>query len=297
MIEKMRVLLGLALMIFMIFLTGCSQEMVDTEYYAYSADSFSEGEEDGTAEDDKALEENFDRKIIQDASLEIKAENSLVLYKDLADYAKGLGGYEFSFDKTYHDDVEATLKIPPGKLDDFMSFAGEWGKIVSSSMSSRDISDSYYDAQTRLRTKREALQTYYKLLEKAETVEEIVTLQETIDKITEDIESWEGKLKKWNSQLDMATVSLLIRQDNDPLEIKKEINWDMLTWDDMGYLIKGGFTSIVNVIVAGFQMLVIALLAGSPIWVFAALVLWIVLRRLKKHKARKQNEDSEKDPE
>ena len=226
-----------------------------------------------------------DRKIIRNASLEITAEDAANLYKNIVNYGTGIGGYEHSYSMVNYETysvINAVFKVPPEKLGIFVKFVGENGEIINSSMSSEDITDNYYDTGTRLNTKRKSLEKYYQLLAEARGLEEIVYIQKIIDGITEDIESLEGRLNLWNSQVNMATVSLYIRQNNDPIQIRQEINWNTLSTEDIGYLIKRGFFSVTNTIISLLQWIIIILIGYSPLWISAGVVIWIVLKKWKK---------------
>jgi len=228
-----------------------------------------------------------DRKIIRNASLEIMAEDASALYKSIVNYGAGLGGYEHSYSITNYETysvINAEFKIPPENLGAFVNFIGESGDIINNSMTSQDITENYFDAGIRLDTKRRSLERYYQLLTSARGVEEIVYIQVIIDQITEDIESLEGRLRVWDSQINMSTVSLYIRQNNDPLQIRKEISWNTLSSDDMGYLIKQGFFSVTNTIVSVLQWIVVIFIGWSPLWILlaAGAFLWIMIRKKRK---------------
>ncbi|MCL1823324.1 MAG: DUF4349 domain-containing protein [Oscillospiraceae bacterium] len=232
------------------------------------------------------------RKIIRDAYMDIEAENASLLYASLSAYCKFLGGYEFQTDIQNYEEfsvIQATLKIPPEKLDDFMTYAGENGKIINSKINSNDVTDNYYDMKTRVEIKRRSLESYYKLLENAENLSSIISLQRTIDGIIEDIESYEGKIRVLDSLSEMATVRLLIKQENDPEpieEVREDVEWDALDADDMGYFIKSGFISVVNFFVSIFQWLIIALAVASPIWIPIGIITFIIIVRNKKKRKR-----------
>ncbi|MCL2077062.1 MAG: DUF4349 domain-containing protein [Oscillospiraceae bacterium] len=229
-----------------------------------------------------------ERKIIRNAYMDIEAENANELYDDLTVYAKTLGGFEFSCNRRNFDNfsvVDAVLKIPPENLSLFMSYAGEKGKIINSRVDSADVTDEFYDIITRLETKRRSLESYYVLLERAVTVEEIVYLTRTIDGIVEEIEAFEGRLRVLRNLVDMATVNLHIKQENDPNPIRKDIDWSSLSSDDMGYFIRTGFVSVINVIAAVFQWIAIALIVTLPIWFPTLLILFIIFKRRKKKMA------------
>jgi uncharacterized lipoprotein YehR (DUF1307 family) len=224
------------------------------------------------------------RKVIRNADLEIMAQDAPGLYQNIAGYTAKIGGYEHSYSITNYEAyavIHAVLKVPPEKLNTFVHFVGENGNVVNSSMSSEDITENYFDAVTRLDTKRRSLEQYYQLLRNASSIEDIVYIQRIIDEITEDIESLEGRLNLWNSQVNMATVNLYIRQNNDPVQIRQEINWNTLSTEDMGYLIKRGFFSVTNTIMSILQWLVVILIGYSPVWIILGLgvFIWIKMRK------------------
>ena len=239
-----------------------------------------------------------ERRIIRNAQLEITAQDASGLYSRIVRFSFGLGGYEDSYSVTNYETfsvIHAVFKVPPESLNAFVDYVGEEGTIVNSSMQSQDITESYFDAETRLGTKRRSLDQYYQLLKNASGVDEIVTLQKTIDKITEDIESLEGKLRVWNSQVDMSTVSLLIRQNNDPIQIRKEIHWNTLSVEDMTYLIKQGFVSVTNSFMSVLQWLLIVLIGYSPVWILIAIGLYVWIRRKKAALNKTAEETKQKD--
>jgi uncharacterized lipoprotein YehR (DUF1307 family) len=230
-----------------------------------------------------------ERKVIKNANLEIKTKDAAALYKNISVYAAGIGGYEHNYSISNYESysvISAVFKIPPDKLDIFVNYIGENGEIINSSMNSDDVTESYYDAKTRLETKRRSLERYYDLLKDARGVEEIVYIQRTIDGITEDIESLEGRLKVWDSQVDMSTVSVFIRQDNDPIQIRKEISWNTLSGDDMGYLIKSSLLTIFNTVVSLIQWLAVILVGYSPVWLTLAAAIFIGVKLNKRRKKK-----------
>jgi hypothetical protein len=231
-----------------------------------------------------AVENN--RKIIWNASLDIEAEDAAALHWLLASRAAALGGYEHTNNiQNYerHSVVIATYKIPPQHIHAFIAYAGEEGKVINSRLGSEDITESYFDSAQRLETKRSTLEPYYRLMAEAKDIDEIVRIQRIIDGITEEIEALEGRLRVWGALTEMATVDVFIRQENDPISIRREISWNTMTTDDMGYLIKIGFTAVTGTALTILQWIAVVLLVTSPLWVIGLAVWWVWRRFLKKH--------------
>ncbi|MCL2698079.1 MAG: DUF4349 domain-containing protein [Oscillospiraceae bacterium] len=263
-------------------------DMANEIYYDREADGAASIQHTG---DSAPLPAEQARIIIRNASMMIEAENAVELYRSLNEFNRFLGGYEFSSQTSHHDtysSVEAVFKIPPEKLDEFMNYAGDNGRIIRSSTTSNDVTDQYFDMRTRVETKRRSLEAYYALLQHANTINKITTLQRTIDSIIEEIEAFEGRLRVLESLSEMATVSLYISQKYDPVieeEERREIDWSALSLDDMGYFIRNGFISVVSTIAAVIQWILIAFVVTLPIWLIPTVIIIIIIRRIKKKKA------------
>jgi flagellar basal body-associated protein FliL len=293
------------ILILVIIFTACgagggaySEEAYDEAgYSANSGNGFSDYKQMENAANEALAE----RKIIKEASLDIMADDATGLYASIVTYGEEIGGYEHSYSISHYEEysvINAVFKVPPEKLSLFVNYIGDNGEVVNSNLQSDDITDNYYDAATRLDTKRRSLERYYDLLASADDVEEIVYIQSVIDGITEEIESLEGRLKVWNSQVNMATVNLYIRQNNDPLQIKQDINWNTLSSDDMGYLIKRGFFAVTNTLLSVVQWAVIILIGYSPVWIIlaAGVLIWVISRK-KRKAARKPGPENGADTE
>ena len=126
-------------------------------YYA-EADSFDALEESGAAQEvnesvtDTAARsgeksaEKMDDKIIRTANVEMKSADAQKCYDTLARFAKENGGSEISVHKSFDNygdyeylTIQATLKIAPDKLEEFIVLAEKTDKVTSSEISSDDV--------------------------------------------------------------------------------------------------------------------------------------------------------------
>ncbi len=231
-----------------------------------------------------------ERKMIRNSALDLEAKDVVAAYEALLAYAEQYGGYEVYRNQQRSSgylSIDAQIKIKPEHLDAFIAYAATQADVINTSITSEDITESYYDAQTRLKTMEEALETYYTFLKNAKTIEESLAVQNQINQLTLEIESLKGKIKLWDSLLAESVVTIRLRQIDDPVKIKKEINWSALTFEDMAYLMKSGLAGVVNVLVGIFQWLAIVLVAAAPVWIIAIVVIIIVRRRIKKRRQKK----------
>ena len=294
---KKLIITGLALL-FVLGLVACSSRKSSDyskgddyeEYYDTAAkeDSYVNKNTASPQYREDTKEEQFARKVIYNASINIQAKDVNDFYSKLVSYGDSLGGYQQSYSITNYPEysvIRAEYKIPPSKLAEFIKFIEENSDVLNSSLESDDITESYYDTKIRLETKKNSLQQYYSLLKTAKTVEEIVILQREINYLTEDIEAMEGRLRMWDSLSDMATVSLRIEQKPDIQS--QEIVWDSLSFEDMGFLIKREFLSLTNTIYSALQWFVIIVAGYSIVWVALGIGLWVLVRFIKKENRKR----------
>lgn len=281
--------LGLMLCLF----ASCSAAPSDSAEDYYSGNNGSGITKDEAIEStggDTEISE-FTQKIIQNLYLTIEVEDVEVSYQTLLDKAIALGGYEFSRNYSSSGDYQslsAVIKVPADRLVDFTKDAETIGSILNNELTSEDISESYYDVQTRLTTMEKTLEKYYEFLEQAQTLDEQLSITKQIDQLTYEIEALKGKIAKWDNQVNYATVTLHMYEYDDPSLEKQDIQWNSLSWDDMWYLIKSGFTGFTSFIVSALQWILVAL-ASTAIFSVPGLILviWLIVRSRKKKKAKK----------
>ena len=220
------------------------------------------------------------RKMIQTGELTLQADDVTVAYEDYLAYIESVGGYLFSCSYNSYGgsaDVEAVFKLPPDALTTAMQYAGNYAEVLHSRTNSEDITEAYYDAETRLTTMEKTLEQYYTLLEQAKSIDDILSIQRTIDNITTEIEALKGQLRVYDSRVDEATLSVYISAT--PKIIEEDVDWNSLSFKDMGRLIANGFKTVVNGLWSVLQWLIIILVSASPILIPTAVIVGIVLWR------------------
>ena len=289
--------LSIAAIIFLAAFAGCaSAQPTSTSYdnegpYSTTAATTTAGGDYGSG---LGGAPSAERKIIRDANLDLEVSDVVQAYNNILAYAQQYGGYEISRNQARSNGyiaIQARIKIKPNQLDAFIGFISKQGSVINTNISTADITEDYYDIQTRLKTMESTLLTYYDFLDRAANIDESLQVQYQINQLTAEIESLKGKLKLWDSLLAESTVTLQLRQSEDPVKLKKEINWSTLTFDDMGYLMRSGLTSVLNFLANAVQWLAIALVVTAPFWIVGLIILIILLRRKKKHRQQQQNID------
>lgn len=105
-----------------------------------------------------------------------------------------------------------TVRVPQEKFDAFLTRAGELCHVTYSYTNVEDVSEYYYDTAGRLSTQQTKLERLQTLLSKAESMEDIITIESAISDTEQQIESLSGELKHYDSQIDYATVNISLNE-------------------------------------------------------------------------------------
>ncbi|MBB3698147.1 DUF4349 domain-containing protein [Flammeovirga yaeyamensis] len=108
---------------------------------------------------------------------------------------------------------ELKIRIPGHQFETFLSQVEQGnGKITYKNIKARDVTDQFIDIETRLKNKRNYLKKYNDLLKKAQTVKEILEIEEKIRKLEEEIESQTGRLNYLSDLVAYSTLDLTLEK-------------------------------------------------------------------------------------
>ena len=98
------------------------------------------------------------------------------------------------------------MRVPQEKFEAFLHQIGELCRVRYRSQSAEDVSEHYYDMESRLETAKIKLDRLQELLTKAETMEDIITLENAISDVEYQIEALSGQLRHYDALIDYATI-------------------------------------------------------------------------------------------
>ena len=159
-------------------------------------------------------------KIIKTATLTIKTQGFDDDLNTLRDVVEALGGRVES--ETVSGDkakgalrsASLTLRIPEDKLDEFLQSAqGVSGRVTSSSVSSQDVSDSYYDTQSRLDTQKAKLERLNQLMAQATDVADLIEIESAVSDTQYMIDAYTGQLSGYDSQISYSAVNVSLKEE------------------------------------------------------------------------------------
>jgi len=184
-------------------------------------------EMEGQAFDDmgvggNAAPANTSRKLIRNVDLVLETREFDTALEEINKLVAELGGYIEYSDISgrslnyqgdyYRRSANFVARIPAEKLNQATEALDSLCNVTSRSESVNDITDVYYDVDGRLRTLRVEEERLLALLEKAERLEDMLTIESHLSEVRYQIESLTGQLNRYDSQVNYSTVNMYLEE-------------------------------------------------------------------------------------
>ncbi len=221
-------------------------------------------------------------KIIKTANISVETDNYLESRQKLDVAIKNQNAYitQENENKYGNDRITNTLiiRVQKEKFDNLINDISGIGKNVDSkNITSDDVTEEYVDIDARLKNKKEVEKQYSELLKRANTVDDILKVNEHLRIVREEIESREGRMKFIDNRVSLSTINLTIYQN-----LKTDY---------------GFFSKLVQGLQGGWQGLlgfVIGLAYTWPFLIFLAILIYFIYRHTKKRKEKNNNQITNK---
>ena len=172
-----------------------------------------------------------------------------------------------------------TLRIPSAHFNELMNSLSELGNVPYSHTYSDNITAQYYDVDARLAVYRTQETRLLEMMEKAETISELIEIEDRLTELRYQIESLQAKLKNWDRQVNYSTISLTVSEVT-VYTPQEEPGFFAELWES----VKDGVYAAGELL----KILVEALVTLLPLIVIALIVFLILRPAIKKRRAAKR---------
>ena len=183
---------------------------------SYGAWAETEVAEDSGQAEDGASDRLENAKMIYTARMEVETTAFDTADADLRTLVEVLGGY---FEQAAVHDYgsgyrsgDYKVRIPADQFQPFLDQVGTLCHVTYQEQTSENVSEAYYDAESRLATQRTKLERLQNLLAQAENMEDIITIESAISDTELEIERLTGTLRQYDALVDYATVYLSLQE-------------------------------------------------------------------------------------
>lgn len=171
------------------------------------------------------------------------------------------------------------IRVPFDKFDEFLNSVGSVGKIVSKNKKGQDVTQGYFDTESRLKTLRSEQDRILAILSKTTTMADILTIENKLADLENQIESLTGTIQKYDGLVNLSTVTISIKE-------VKEIT--ATPANNFGGQIADVFKGSLKTLGATLQVIFIVIVAIMPFVVFFGLIIVILLIIVRRKKKRKE---------
>ncbi len=100
------------------------------------------------------------------------------------------------------------IRVKSDHLDDAINDLSQLGKITRKNVSGTDFTASYQDYEIRLENATKSRNRYLELLEKAETVEEIIKVEKELERLNNTIDLMKGQMNRIDHLDAFSTITI-----------------------------------------------------------------------------------------
>jgi hypothetical protein len=158
----------------------------------------------------------IDTKIIKTAALNLEVKDIPGSIEMLKTIATEKGGYLSStnMQKGYDSRLSATvtIRVPASQFDTLLAGAKALGTVKSVSTQGQDVTEEYVDLTAQKTSYQNQLAQYNEIMKKSVKVEDILNVQEHIDRVQTELNRLEGRLKYLDSRIDLSTVTVNLQE-------------------------------------------------------------------------------------
>ena len=239
------------------------------------------------------------RKLITTMTLSAETEHFDALMGNLERQIAELGGYIENSDQwngsvDYYGNrindrsASLTVRIPMEKLDGFLSLMEENSNITNKSKNVEDVTLAYVDLESHKKALLTAEERLLELLEKAETVEDLIAIEEKLTDVRYQLESMESQLRTYDNKINYSTVYLNIQEVTRLTPVEAPTTWSR---------IRNGFSENLYNLGEGIKDFFIGVVINIPyivMWIIilgiGAFIGFLAVKHDKKKKEKRQKE-------
>ena len=176
---------------------------------------------------DSAIYTDPNAKIIRTARLTIQTTEFDQSIVALAELTEQQGGYYETaqvdggsyYNQHANRSAYFVVRIPKANFVAFRNAVSSVGHLLSISEDTQNIGEEYYDTEARLATLETKRERLLALLDKAELMEDIISLESALADVQYQIDMYSTTLRKYDSLVDYSTFTIHI---NEVTKIKEE---------------------------------------------------------------------------
>ena len=205
------------------------------------------------------------RKLIKNAHLNVETQEFDALLYNMEERIKFLGGYMESFNVSNNSYYPygnnnnryayMSVRIPADRYELFMNDVSNMANVTSRNESINDVTMQYVDVESRKRILETEQERLLELMAQAETIEDLIILEQRLSEVRYQLESSESQLRTYDNLVDYSSIDISINEVGE-LTPPDELS----VWERMS----SGFVRSLKNVGTGFVNFFVTLIVASP---------------------------------
>ncbi|MEU7297006.1 DUF4349 domain-containing protein [Streptomyces exfoliatus] len=171
----------------------------------------------------------------------------------------------------HHVTSHLVLRVPQERYDSVLNDLAGAGKLLARKADAKDVTEQVVDVESRIATQRASVARVRALMQRAEKLADIVTLEGELSRRQADLEALLAQQSSLKDKTSLATITLQLTQKEKPLAEEKPEDGR----PGFGDALSGGWNALVGAV----AWIGVVLAALAP-WLVVALIVFVVWRRL-----------------
>ena len=201
-------------------------------------------------------------------------------------YVSGRNHTQIHYGYQSYRNAMFSLRVPQARLAAMTESLENLGNVVYLQSDAQNITAQFYDTESRLTALRTQEESLIRMLRMAETVADMIIIEERLSEVRYGIESHISRLRNWQNQVDYSTLTLHIRE----VEIYTETEPVIRTyWQQIGDGLQDTTSGVGGFFMDLFKWLIVNLPVLIILAALAAAVVIIVKVKLRKMRKKREN--------
>ena len=270
-----------------------AESYADYDYSDYGyEESYDVAANGGESVDVQENAQSTNRKLIRTANLTVETKEYESFLGLVNSEVNMLGGYientntsNYSYSSSYRSTRHAsiTARIPSNKLDEFLNQVSESANVTNRQESVEDVTLNYVDLQSHKNALIAEEKQLMNLMERAETIEDLLVIEERLTEVRYQLESMESQIRTYDNKIDYSTVYLEISEVIELTPVEPESVWQRIGRE---------FTENLKSVGEGLVNFFVWFISSIPYLVIWAIIIFVAVKVIKfinkKRKAKKQ---------
>ena len=156
-----------------------------------------------------------ERKVIKRAYLSLVVEDLEEDFERVVALVEEAGGFVQS-SSTWENERQRTsnlsVRVPVDRFANILARLEELGRVEGREISGQDVTTEYVDTEARLRNLERQEERFLEILNRANTVEEILNIERELERVRGEIEALTARLKSLDELTSLSTIDIELKQ-------------------------------------------------------------------------------------